>query len=55
VRAVGSACGSNPVAIVVPCHRVVPKSGGVGNYGWGPDRKRRLLRTEKAKIADPIQ
>lgn len=48
VRAVGTACGANPVAIVVPCHRVVPASGGVGNYGGGPARKRRLLRAEHA-------
>lgn len=47
-RAVGSACGANPVPIVVPCHRVVPATGGVGNYGLGPARKRELLRREKA-------
>jgi AraC family transcriptional regulator of adaptative response/methylated-DNA-[protein]-cysteine methyltransferase len=50
VRAVGAACGSNPVAIVVPCHRVVPKSGGVGNYGFGPERKRVLLAREGASV-----
>jgi AraC family transcriptional regulator of adaptative response/methylated-DNA-[protein]-cysteine methyltransferase len=50
VRAVGTACGSNPVAIVVPCHRVVPKSGGVGNYGFGPERKRVLLAREGARV-----
>jgi len=50
VRAVGTACGSNPVAIVVPCHRVVPKSGGVGNYGFGPARKRVLLAREGASV-----
>ena len=48
VRAVGTACGANPVAIVVPCHRVLPASGGVGNYGGGPHRKRELLRREHA-------
>jgi len=48
VRAVGTACGKNPVAIVVPCHRVVPATGGVGNYGGGPHRKRHLLRAEHA-------
>ena len=47
-RAVGSACGTNPVPIVVPCHRVVPATGGVGNYGLGPDRKVELLRREGA-------
>jgi AraC family transcriptional regulator of adaptative response/methylated-DNA-[protein]-cysteine methyltransferase len=48
VRAVGTACGANPVAVVVPCHRVVPASGGVGNYGGGPARKRALLKSEGA-------
>jgi len=47
-RAVGSACGANPVPVVVPCHRVVPASGGIGSYGLGPDRKRRLLEREAA-------
>ena len=42
----GSACGANPVPIVVPCHRVVPAAGGVGNYGLGPHRKVELLRRE---------
>lgn len=49
-RAVGSACSANPVSIVVPCHRVVPATGGVGNYGWGPDRKRTLLAREGAPV-----
>jgi methylated-DNA-[protein]-cysteine S-methyltransferase len=50
-RAVGSACATNPVPIIVPCHRVVPGSGGVGSYGGGPDRKRRLLAHEGAILA----
>jgi AraC family transcriptional regulator of adaptative response/methylated-DNA-[protein]-cysteine methyltransferase len=48
-RAVARAVASNPVAIVIPCHRVVPKSGGVGGYRWGPERKKRLLSIEKNK------
>lgn len=48
VRAAGTACATNPVPIIVPCHRVVPSSGGVGNYGGGPERKRFLLRLEGA-------
>jgi AraC family transcriptional regulator of adaptative response/methylated-DNA-[protein]-cysteine methyltransferase len=52
VRAVGSACGANPVPVVVPCHRVLPKSGGVGNYGLGPERKRELLRREGAAVVE---
>jgi AraC family transcriptional regulator of adaptative response/methylated-DNA-[protein]-cysteine methyltransferase len=51
-RAVGSACGANPVPVVVPCHRVVPATGGVGNYGLGPHRKRRLLEREGAMPGD---
>ncbi len=47
-RAAGSACGSNPVPIVVPCHRVVRSGGNVGNYGGGPEMKRFLLRHEGA-------
>jgi methylated-DNA-[protein]-cysteine S-methyltransferase len=45
-RAVGSACATNPVPLIVPCHRVVPGSGGVGSYAGGPERKRRLLDFE---------
>jgi AraC family transcriptional regulator of adaptative response/methylated-DNA-[protein]-cysteine methyltransferase len=48
-RAVARACASNPVAVVVPCHRVVPKSGGVGGYRWGAERKKKLLDIEKQK------
>jgi methylated-DNA-[protein]-cysteine S-methyltransferase len=50
-RAAGSACATNPIPIIVPCHRVVPGSGGVGNYGGGPDRKWFLLGLEGAPIA----
>ena len=45
-RAVGQACGSNPVAVVVPCHRVVPAAGGLGGYAWGVEKKRALLDHE---------
>ncbi len=48
VRAVGSACGKNPVAVVVPCHRVVRTDGELGGYRWGLDRKRKLLAKERA-------
>jgi AraC family transcriptional regulator of adaptative response/methylated-DNA-[protein]-cysteine methyltransferase len=47
-RAVGSAVGKNPVSLLVPCHRVVPANGGVGNYAWGSDLKRRMLVGEGA-------
>ena len=48
-RAVGQANGRNPVAIVVPCHRVVAADGTIGGYGGGLDRKRWLLAHEGAK------
>lgn len=50
VRAVARACAANPVALVIPCHRIVPKSGGVGGYRWNSNRKRQLLKLEKMQI-----
>jgi AraC family transcriptional regulator of adaptative response/methylated-DNA-[protein]-cysteine methyltransferase len=47
VRSVGSACGANPVALVVPCHRAVRTDGGLGGYAWGITRKKKLLALEK--------
>ena len=47
VRAVARACATNPVALAVPCHRVVPKAGDTGGYRWGPGRKRALLARER--------
>ena len=47
VRAVARACATNPVALVVPCHRVTPKAGGVGEYRWGAVRKAALLDRER--------
>lgn len=49
-RAVARACATNPVAIVVPCHRVVPTAGGSGGYRWGRARKEALLRLEAAGV-----
>jgi methylated-DNA-[protein]-cysteine S-methyltransferase len=48
VRAAGSACGSNPIPIVVPCHRVLRTGGGLGGYGGGLPMKRALLELEGA-------
>jgi methylated-DNA-[protein]-cysteine S-methyltransferase len=45
-RAVGTACARNPVPLVVPCHRVLPSTGGVGQYGGGVARKVALLELE---------
>ena len=47
-RAAGSALGSNPIPLVVPCHRVLRTGGDVGNYGGGPEMKKFLLRLEGA-------
>ena len=52
VRAVGTACATNPIPIVVPCHRVLPASGRLGAYGGGPERKRALLELEGALYRD---
>lgn len=48
-RAVAQACASNPVALVVPCHRVTSTGGGLGGYRWGVERKRALLDRERAR------
>lgn len=45
-RAVANACGANPVAIAVPCHRVIASGGKIGGYGGGLERKRKLLANE---------
>lgn len=50
-RAVGGANGKNPIAVIVPCHRVIAAGGGLGGYGGGLDRKRWLLDHEAAVLA----
>jgi methylated-DNA-[protein]-cysteine S-methyltransferase len=47
-RAVGLANGKNPISIIVPCHRVIGANGSMTGYGWGVERKERLLRHEGA-------
>ncbi|MFC3174481.1 bifunctional transcriptional activator/DNA repair enzyme AdaA [Novosphingobium bradum] len=47
VRAAGSANGANPVAVLIPCHRVIRANGDPGGYAWGEERKRELLEREK--------
>ncbi len=47
-RAVARACATNPVSVVIPCHRVVREGGGLGGYRWGLARKQALLNTERS-------
>ncbi len=47
VRAAARACATNPVAVVIPCHRVVRSDGGLGGYRWGLERKKQLLESER--------
>jgi AraC family transcriptional regulator of adaptative response/methylated-DNA-[protein]-cysteine methyltransferase len=49
VRAVAGACAANPLAVAVPCHRVVRSDGSLSGYRWGIERKRRLLERERAR------
>ena len=49
-RAVGTAIGSNPVAFLIPCHRVIQASGTIGGYMWGSTRKRAIIGWEAAKM-----
>jgi AraC family transcriptional regulator, regulatory protein of adaptative response / methylated-DNA-[protein]-cysteine methyltransferase len=50
-RGVARACATNPLAVVVPCHRVVQKNGSLGGYRWGVERKRTLLEAEEKEIS----
>lgn len=53
VRAVANACANNPVALIVPCHRVVRHNGDIGGYRWGMERKQHLLRQERGSQVKP--
>jgi len=47
-RAVGTAIGKNPIAFLIPCHRVIQGSGDIGGYMWGPTRKSAIIGWEAA-------
>lgn len=48
-RAVGTACGKNPIGYLIPCHRVLTSQGEAGGYKWGPERKEAILAWEQAR------
>lgn len=49
-RAVGTAIGNNPIAYLIPCHRVIQKSGNIGGYHWNPVRKKAIIGWEASKL-----
>ncbi|PJZ43944.1 cysteine methyltransferase [Leptospira brenneri] len=52
-RAVGTAIGKNPIAYLIPCHRVIQTSGLFGGYRWDPNRKRMIIAWEQSKLTSP--
>ena len=53
VRAVATAIGRNPISFLIPCHRVIQKSGGLGGYHWGLPIKKHILNFENEKSRNP--
>lgn len=54
-RAVGTAIGSNPVAYLIPCHRVIQSTGTLGGYMWGNTRKTAIIGWESARTTDAYE
>jgi methylated-DNA-[protein]-cysteine S-methyltransferase len=52
-RAAGQAVGTNRISILIPCHRVLGKGGGLGGFGYGPDLKKALLELEGIPFLEP--
>ena len=55
LRSVGNAVGANPVAFLVPCHRVIQQSGALGGYRWGQPRKQMIQVWERTRHADGMR
>ena len=55
VRAAGTAIGANPVAFMIPCHRVIQRSGALGGYRWGLERKQAMQVRERLAVTDPAR
>jgi len=53
-RAVARACASNPVAVAIPCHRIVRNNGDMGGYRWGAERKKALLEMEREQVESHV-
>jgi len=53
-RALAQACGANPLALIIPCHRVVRRDGGLSGYRWGVARKAALLQREAEARQDGL-